>query len=285
MTETIEALTLLCLPLFLLLDLVWPRRTSYRAPRWWRTRALLVTACNFALALAIGSCWGRIAGGGSLLPGAALGTAGGAALAVLVYELVHYAYHRLAHSWEPLWRAAHQMHHSAESLDAFGAYYLHPLDNLFFTSWSSLVFFPLLGISPAAGAWAAAFLTFSALFQHANVRTPRWLGYFIQRPESHHLHHQRGRHRSNYSDLPLWDMVFGTFENPAEVEGEAGFWHGASSQLGGLLLGRDLSQPPGETSEASSEALEAPVALEEVALASPPLRPAEEQQAGAARVG
>jgi hypothetical protein len=26
---------------------------------------------------------------------------------------------------------------------------------------------------------------------HMNIRTPEWLGYFIQRPESHRVHHLR----------------------------------------------------------------------------------------------
>ena len=52
------------------------------------------------------------------------------------------------------------------------------------------------------------------MFQHWNVKTPRWLGYIIQRPESHGLHHELGVHARNYSDFPLWDMLMGTFVNP-----------------------------------------------------------------------
>ena len=61
------------------------------------------------------------------------------------------------------------------------------------------------------------------------------------------MHHGRGVHAFNYSDLPLWDMVFGTFRNPARFEGEVGFWPGASSRVGDLLLGRDVAAmaPPG----------------------------------------
>ena len=55
------------------------------------------------------------------------------------------------------------------------------------------------------------------------MRTPRWLGYLIQRPESHCRHHEFGVHASNYSDLPLWDILFGSFHNPASWEGRAGF--------------------------------------------------------------
>jgi sterol desaturase/sphingolipid hydroxylase (fatty acid hydroxylase superfamily) len=89
------------------------------------------------------------------------------------------------------------------------------------------------------------------MFQHANIKTPRWLGYIVQRPESHCVHHERGVHRFNYSDLPLWDMVFGTFRNPAEWRGEAGFYKGASSRILAMLLGRDVSTPPSGSESAA----------------------------------
>jgi len=232
----------LVLPAFIALDLV-TRHRRYDAPRGWRLRALVVSAGAFFLSLKVGELWCAWAGDFTVFDGAALGTAGGAVVGVLVYELLHYGYHRLAHAWTPLWRAAHQMHHSAESLDAFGANYLHPLDAFFFTSIATLAFFPLLGLSPEAGAIANAFLAFNAAFQHANVRTPRWLGYFVQRPESHVVHHARGVHRWNYSDLPLWDMVFGTFRNPDKADSAVGFYRGASARVPEMLVGVDVAAP------------------------------------------
>ncbi len=157
-------------------------------------------------------------------------------------------YHRTAHRFDVLWRLAHQMHHSAEAMDAFSAQYLHPVDVFMFTSLGSLVFYPLLGLTVEAGLVAGAWLGFNAMFQHANVRTPRWIGYLIQRPESHVVHHQRGRHRYNYANLPLWDMAFGTFRNPRSVDGvAAGFYTGASSRILDMLLFRDVSRPRGQT--------------------------------------
>jgi sterol desaturase/sphingolipid hydroxylase (fatty acid hydroxylase superfamily) len=147
------------------------------------------------------------------------------------------------------------MHHSAESLDAFGAYWLHPLDNFMFTSISSLVFFPLLGVTLEAGVLGALFLTFNALFQHASFRTPRWLGYIIQRPESHSVHHGRGIHRYNYADLPLSDMVFGTFRNPEGFQPAHGFYDGASERIGEMLLFRDVSTPKQAPESAGREAV------------------------------
>jgi sterol desaturase/sphingolipid hydroxylase (fatty acid hydroxylase superfamily) len=240
-----ETLGLALIPTFLVLDLLYCKRPFWTT-RLWRLKALLVTAASVALSILVALFWGRVFDGSSLLDGSALGIAGGALVGILIYELVHYAYHRLAHRTDVLWRWAHQMHHSAESLDAFGAYWLHPLDTFFFTTWSSLVFFPLLGLCPEAGIIGSVFLTFNAMFQHANIRTPRWLGFLIQRPESHGVHHQRGVHAFNYSDLPLWDMLFGTFRNPALWEEEAGFHDGASDRLGPMLLGRDVSEPDAE---------------------------------------
>jgi len=239
----LEYLTLALIPGFIVLDLVY-RHRKYESSPHWRLRATVVTVGIFFLTVWVAGFWGRTLDGASLIDGSRFGAIGGAAIGVVVYELLHYWYHRAAHAWDWLWRAGHQMHHSAESLDAFGAYYLHPLDAAVFTTWSSLVFFPLLGLSVEAGVIGALFLTFNAMFQHANIGTPRWLGYLIQRPESHHIHHARGVHRHNYSDLPLWDIVFGTFDNPSSIERpEVGFFNGASGRVLEMLVGQDVSVP------------------------------------------
>ncbi len=73
--------------------------------------------------------------------------------------------------------------------------------------------------------------------------SPRWLGYFIQRPESHSRHHARGVHANNYSDLPIFDLLFGTFDNPREFAAETGFYDGASARVVEMLCGRDVAEP------------------------------------------
>ena len=47
-------------------------------------------------------------------------------------------------------------------------------------------------------------------------------------------------HRSNYCDLPLIDMIFGTYSNPKTAPTEAGFYDGASEEMGALLVGKKL---------------------------------------------
>jgi len=229
------------LPLFLLLDLAY-RARKYDTPRFWRLRSVAVTLVAIALSFAVPMVWAKLFGAWTLLDLSPLGTALGAVVGILVYELGHYWYHRTMHRNDALWRIFHQMHHSPESLDAWGAYYLAPADVVGFVTLQTLIFGPLLGLPVGAAVIGNLFLTFNALFQHANIRTPEWLGYIIQRPESHGVHHQRGVHAYNYSDLPLWDMVFGTFKNPMKFEGEVGFWKGASSKIGDMLLAKDVSQ-------------------------------------------
>src|SRR3546814_18115390 len=62
----------------------------------------------------------------------------------LVLELGVYLWHRTMHNSEPLWRAMHQMHHSAERVDIWGAFYFHPLDMVGWVFPGSLC---LVGIS------------------------------------------------------------------------------------------------------------------------------------------
>jgi len=101
----------------------------------------------------------------------------------------------------------------------------------------------ILGLDPLAAAITGYIASFYSFFQHLNVRTPRWLGYVIQRPESHCIHHQRGVHAFNYADLPVWDMLFGSFRNPAAFEGDVGFDAPADKRFGAMLAFADVNAP------------------------------------------
>lgn len=154
----------------------------------------------------------------------------GAGIGVLVYELLVYVWHRTMHRVHWIWRSFHQMHHSAERLDSYGAFYFSPLDIMGFTFLTSLSL-TLVGLSAQAVTYFLYSTMFLGVFQHTNIRTPRWLGYIVQRPESRRVHHGRGIHQYNYSDLPLFDILFGTFRNPAEFVTESGFYDGASAKV------------------------------------------------------
>ncbi|MEO6603271.1 MAG: sterol desaturase family protein, partial [Polyangiaceae bacterium] len=140
-----------------------------------------------------------------------------------------------------LWRLTHQLHHSAERVDVLGVGFFHPLDIAIGALFSSVVV-TVLGLSEGAVAAVGIVTLFMGVLQHLNVRTPVWLGYLVQRPESHSVHHARGSHSDNYGNLALWDLVFGTFQNPARFASDAGFYDGASKRVGAMLLGRDIQR-------------------------------------------
>ena len=54
-------------------------------------------------------------------------------------------------------------------------------------------------------------------------------------------HHGPGVHHYNYSDLPLFDILFGTFRNPKDFAGEAGFSGGASAKIPEMLVCKDIA--------------------------------------------
>lgn len=167
----------------------------------------------------------------------------GALIGVTIYQALLYLWHRAMHSSDLLWKTFHQMHHSAERLDIPSAFYTSPLDTIGFTMLGSLSFVLIIGLSPQAATISLLFLTFLSLFQHSNIKTPQWIGYIIQRPESHSVHHGRGIHKYNYSDFPIFDILFGTFKNPKEFNTETGFYDGASVRILDMLVFKDVTMP------------------------------------------
>ncbi len=168
----------------------------------------------------------------------------GGIVGILIYEFGLYVWHRSLHTSNFLWRGLHQMHHSAERLDTWGAFWFSPLDMVGFTLLGSICFAGIIGLSPQAITIVLLATNFLAVFQHANIRTPHWIGYLVQRPEGHAVHHAKGVHRYNYSDLSVFDMLFGTFRNPHGYDQETGFYQGASARVGDMLRFRDVSRPP-----------------------------------------
>jgi sterol desaturase/sphingolipid hydroxylase (fatty acid hydroxylase superfamily) len=207
----------------------------------WRLRAAGFTLLYFATGTFAPLLWDSVLGANTLFDATALPLWAQVLGGFMLLELGIYAWHRTMHNVHPLWRWFHQMHHSAERVDVWGAFYFSPLDMIGWALLASLVLVGGFGISAEAAIVINVFVTFLSMFQHANLRTPRWLGYLIVRPESHAAHHERGVHAWNYCDLPLWDMVFGTFKNPRSWEGEAGFWDGASRRVAPMLIGKDIA--------------------------------------------
>jgi sterol desaturase/sphingolipid hydroxylase (fatty acid hydroxylase superfamily) len=176
-----------------------------------------------------------------LVDGSRLGLAGGVLVGYLLVSLANARVHRAYHRYPFLWRWVHQLHHAPQRLDVSGAVLFTPLEVSINVALSFTVMVFVLGLAPLAAAVTGYIAAFYGLFQHFNVRTPRWMGYLIQRPESHGVHHRRGLHAYNYTDLPLWDLLWGTFRNPRRFNGDVGFEEGPSARLWPMLIGRDVN--------------------------------------------
>lgn len=131
-------------------------------------------------------------------------------------DLIGYGSHRLFHR-RPLW-PIHAIHHSSESLDWLAASRVHPLNEAI-ARMMQLAPMLLLGFDPRVVAAAVPFLTFYAVFLHANVR---WdfgpLRYVIASPRFHRWHHtsEGDGLDKNFAGLFPWiDLLFGTFYMPA----------------------------------------------------------------------
>jgi sterol desaturase/sphingolipid hydroxylase (fatty acid hydroxylase superfamily) len=175
--------------------------------------------------------------------GSDLGVVGGTVAGYVVLSGVMYAYHRTAHTVPLLWRLTHQIHHSPQRVDISGSVLFHPVEMVIQALLQLFVTLIVLGLDPLAAALTGYVAAFYGMFQHWNVHTPRWLGYLIQRPEAHCEHHRLGVHAHNYGDLPIWDILAGTFHNPEHFAGECGFEPPADRRLGAMLGFRDVNLP------------------------------------------
>ncbi len=211
--------------------------------RLWRLRGLASLVVYFALATYAPIFWAGWLGEHTLFDITGWPLAGQLGAAFFTASLIGYLWHRMLHATPVTWRL-HQTHHSAERLDIWSAFYFHPLDTLGFAFAGTLALIGVLGVSVPAAIAVTLSLGFLDMFTHANIRTPRWLGYIVTRPEMHAVHHQRDVHRHNYATFPLIDMIFGTFRNPKTFDAHVGFYDGASERIGALLLGRRVYAGP-----------------------------------------
>jgi len=211
--------------------------------KFWKLKGMIAFTIFFYISSYLPMIWDTFLAPYQLFDLSALGAIPGAIIAILLYETGLYIWHRTMHNNDRLWRVFHQMHHSSERLDTYSAFYLSPLDTIGFAFIGSLCLVLIAGFSAQATTIFILTTTFFSIFQHSNIKTPVWIGYIVQRPESHAIHHAKGVHAYNYSDLGFIDMFFGTFKNPKGYVKEIGFYHGASSKVPEMLLFKDISTP------------------------------------------
>jgi len=222
-------------------ELFYPGRTWPRVAGWW-TRAALLNAFQVAIVFVAGVAWDRWLAAARPWSADALGPTAGAVVGYLAITFVYYWWHRWRHDNDLLWRWFHQVHHSPQRIEIITSFYKHPFEIVANSLLSSAILYVGVGLSPEVAVYAVLLTGLAELFYHWNVPTPYWLGFVVQRPESHCIHHQEGVHSFNYADLPLWDMLFGTFRNPRRWRARCGFGE-EEHRLAEMLAGKDVNLP------------------------------------------
>jgi sterol desaturase/sphingolipid hydroxylase (fatty acid hydroxylase superfamily) len=218
------------------------------APGWrlpavktWPLRVLLINAFQVGVVMLAGFTWERWLSALSVFHlSRHVGPIEGGLLSYFVATFIFYWWHRWRHEIDWLWVGFHQIHHSPQRIEVITSFYKHPGEMVVNSIIGSVLVYTLLGLSPAAGAMYTLCTAVGEFFYHTSIRTPRWIGLVFQRPEMHRIHHQYGRHMNNYGDIVWWDMLFGTYENPAEWLHTCGFDEAREQQLLRMLAYQDV---------------------------------------------
>jgi len=225
------------------IERLWPANDLPKTEKWW-PRVILTNGCQVAIVLLLGSGWDQWVAANTVIAPWSLRHHVPFPVQVLVgyiaITFVYYWWHRIRHDSAFFWRFCHQLHHSPRRMEVLMSFYKHPVEITINGLLTSIIVFPIVGCSVEAAALITLATGVAELFYHWNIRTPRWLGPFFQRPESHRIHHQRNHHTNNYSDIPLWDILFGTYQNPSAPITECGFDSDKEDRIDDILAFRDV---------------------------------------------
>jgi len=168
-----------------------------------------------------------------------------AILAVLLLDLVNYAWHVASHHWRWLWRF-HAVHHHDDAVDATTAFRFHAGD-VILNALVVVVAVAALGLRVEHVLLYEAILLPVSIFHHGNIRISerldRILRTILVTPRMHWVHHSRWVREtdSNFAGIfSFWDRIFGTFRlraDPATLElGLDGYDPADHRTLKGCLL-------------------------------------------------
>ncbi len=224
----------------IIVERFWPANELPKVRNWW-ARVVLVNLTQIVIVVIAGLTWDRWFQGASLL---ALrdhfGTGASALLNYLMVTFIYYWWHRFRHESQFFWLLCHQLHHSPKRIEIVTSFYKHPVEITINSLLSSAIAYPLMGCSIEAAGLTTLITGVAEFVYHWNIRTPFGVGYVFQRPESHRIHHKYRHHTQNFADLPIWDMLFGTFSNPAKPVPRCGFDPEQEDRFEDMLAFRDI---------------------------------------------
>lgn len=229
------------------IERLWPANALPRIRAWW-PRVVFVNAVQLGIIILAGASWDRwLQAWSAFRLQDHFGDIPSAAIAYVLSTFIYYWWHRWRHESPLFWRLCHQLHHSPARIELVTSFYKHPVEIMLNSILSAGIVYLLLGCTVTAGAYYTFLTAVAEYFYHWNIRTPHWLGFLVQRPESHRVHHQYRHHTQNFADLPVWDMLFGTFRNPHSAPARCGYDDWREDRFDDMLALRDVHAPGAET--------------------------------------
>jgi sterol desaturase/sphingolipid hydroxylase (fatty acid hydroxylase superfamily) len=148
------------------------------------------------------------------------------ALSVVALDLAIYLQHVMFHAVPLLWRL-HMIHHADLDFDVTTGVRFHTIEILL-SLGIKMGAVILLGASALAVVVFEVVLNATSMFNHGNVRLPRWLDRILRlivvTPEMHRVHHSVLPRETNSNfgfNLPWWDFLFGTYRDQPAAGHEA----------------------------------------------------------------
>jgi sterol desaturase/sphingolipid hydroxylase (fatty acid hydroxylase superfamily) len=231
--------TILATIIFLSLERIFPGRELPNSKGWY-FRCLFINFCQLAITLLTNKIWIRLFGGHSLfhLSAIHLPLLEGF-IAWVAGTFFFYWWHRLRHM-NGFWQVFHQLHHSPQRIETLTSFYKHPVEILADSLLAAIVVYILLGASLEGAYWFNFFAATGEYFYHSNLRSPKWMKYIIQTPELHSVHHEMDVHQYNYSDIPIWDKLFGTYKDADDFSSRCGFPNDNERKFLKMLFFKDV---------------------------------------------
>lgn len=227
----------------MILERIIPDQKLPHVKGWW-TRVIIINALQLGVVILGSYTWDNWLQKASLFTlSNSLSPFLGGLVGYLIGTFVFYWWHRWRHDNNFLWLTFHQLHHSPQRIETITSFFKHPLEIICNSILIGSITFLLLGLSVESAAFTMLFSAIGEYIYHMNIKTPHIMGYFFQRPEMHRVHHEKGKHYYNFSDLPIWDMLFGTFKNPKTFDKACGFKPEREEKLMEMLSFKNVNNP------------------------------------------
>ena len=142
----------LCIIVMYVILMLWeaffPARKLPFVP-YWRIKGILFFIFYFYLSNYLPLFYSQWLPTSQLIDLSTINVITGSVIGILLFELGMYGWHRSIHRNKWLWKIFHQMHHSAERLDTYGAFFFSPFDMVGFTLLGTACFFIFNGFTGA----------------------------------------------------------------------------------------------------------------------------------------